>query len=479
MPFQETIAQGRHEERFDPDIQIEERGGKVRLRYEHGETVGGMISRETRADGIHGVFKVSETRTGDDVLALAKDGNLGLSLGFIPVESRMEGRVKVQTRIDLREVSAVGIPAYAGAEITAVRSKEDPLAEETKEETPVVEKFDSEEFEKRLEDQLETRMREYIATAPKDEEAKPKFTGKEVLEGMLIRKLSGKALENRALDDVIGDLGAADASGVLYDQFWSGGLVGFTDSLRPLFSRVGAAPFPSGGYGLVTPRRTQTTVVGEHTPEKSEVPSQAYQADQQTFDMKWFAGAVDISMQLIEQSNPSIMSLVVDDLLSQYARATEGDMVTQTEAAATATGSLLDFTDYGTFITDVINNAEIIRSATGVPGNWLALGTASWVSLLSLLDGDNRRILATVNPRNADGSANFLSQDVNVGGINCFHSFDSNEDLQYNQVSLRNTEKAPMRVEQNNVALMGRDVGVLGATIVVPLDPTGILAYRI
>jgi len=475
VPFQETIHLGRHEERFDPGVQIEERGGKVKLRYEHGETVGGMVSRETRDNGVYGVFKVSETRTGDDVLALAKDGNLGLSLGFIPIESRMDGRVKVQTRIDLREVSAVGIPAYSGAEITAVRSKEDEVEEEVKKEEV---SFDEEAFEKRLEEQLDTRMREYIATVPVEKDPVPEFSGREVLGALLTREIGGE-IENRQLADVIGDLGAADASGLLFDQYWAGGLVGFTDSLRPLFARTGSAPFPSGGYGLVTPRRTQTTAVAEHTPEKSVAATQAYQVDQNNFDMKWFAGAVDISMQLIEQSNPAIMSLVIDDLLSQYARVTEADMVAQTETAATATGALLDLTDYAAFIADVIANAEVVRAATGVPGNWLGMITSDWILLLGLVDSDNRRILATVNPVNADGAGNFLSQDINVGGINCFHSFDSVATVQYNQQSLRTAEKAPMRVEQTNVEKMGRDVGVLGATIVVPLDPTGILKYTV
>jgi len=437
------------------------------------------------------VFRVSETRTGDDVLALARDGNIGLSVGFMPIESRMEGRTKVQTKIDLREVSAVGLPAYKGSEVTAVRSK-DKMDEKTieelekefsefKDESEKVLQTRTEEFEtykKETDENLETRWREFLATVPSSKEKTPEFTGKEVLGAMLLREMGGE-IENRQLTDVIGDLGAADASGLLYDEYWAGGLVGFTDSLRPLFSRVGSAPFPSAGYGLVTPRRTQTTIVGEHTPEKSTIPSQPYQADQQTFDMKWFAGGVDVSMQLIEQSNPGIMGLVVDDLLSQYARQTEADMVTQTEVAATSTGALLDLTDYATFIADVIANAEVIRASTGVPGNWLGMITADWISLLGLVDSDNRRILATVNPRNADGSGNFLSQDINVGGINCFHSFDSVATLQYNQVSLRNAERAPMRVEQNNVALMGRDVGILGATIIAPLDPTGILKYTI
>ena len=481
VPFDEQIKIGGHEERFDPGAMNAR--PMVKFLHEHGEVIGKMVDQETRSEGEYATFKVSNTRTGDDVLELARDGVLGLSVGFVPVESRSDGRAKVHTKVDLVEVSAVGFPAFEGSQITSVRSKEIEVADEVKETPEVVEtravEFDPEAYKAELEERLETRMREYVAQPPAVLEGKQEFSGRDVLIGALTKAITKEPLENRALDDVIGDLGAADASGVLYDEFWAGGLVGFTDSLRPLFSNSGAAPFPSGGYGLVTPRRTQTTVVGEHTPEKSEVPSQAYQADQQTFEMKWFAGAVDISMQLIEQSNPAIMGLVVDDLLSQYARATEADMVAQTESAATSVGNVVPVIDYEGFIAGVIATGELIRAATGVPGNWLGLITVDWIALLGLVDGDNRRILSTTNPRNADGSADFFSQSFNVGGVNVFHSFDSVASVQYNFNSLRKAERAPMRVEQNNVALMGRDVGVLGATIVVPLDPAGIYKYTV
>lgn len=491
IPFGQQIELGRHEERFEKTVQIEERGGKVRLRYEHGETVGGLIAKDLRDDGLYGTFKVSETRTGNDVLALARDGNVGLSVGFVPIESRMEGRTKVQTRIDLREVSVVGMPAYPGAEVTAVRSQEETVEEEKKEETPVVEdrSFDEDAFRKEMEERIEERSRELLAVTPPDVKPKPEHDVFEYLGAQLAVRSAEKLghgldsidLETRALADITGDLILADAKGLLFDT-WNPELVGYLDARRNLFAAAGKVQFPDHGYNIVFPNTTQRTSVAIRgaESEKGEAASQAYTADQVTFAMNWFAGAVDVSMELISQAtNPAVMGIIVQDLLDQYAIATEAQFVTAAEAAATHSGALLDFTDYGTFIGDLIAQSTLIRAATGRPGDMIALTTASWQLALGLLDGDNRRVFATRGSVNADGSALLTSEAVDVGGILCFHSPASVADTQFNTKALRNSEKAPSQVSTTNVALMGQDVGVIGATIDIPLYPTGVYIYAV
>jgi hypothetical protein len=186
--------------------------------------------------------------------------------------------------------------------------------------------------------------------------------------------------------------------------------------------------------------------------------------------MEWFAGAVDVSLELISQSDPSVVEVIVDDLQSQYAIVTEDEFVADAEGAATATGDTLDTATWNAFVADVVSASQAIRTATGAPGDRLALTTASWVAVLQLLNPSQPAISFGAGPE-------FVDESVNVGGITAFHSPYSTVDLQFNTTSLRKSEQPPMTVTATNVALMGRDIGILGATIFLPLYPAGILKH--
>lgn len=75
-----------------------------------------------------GEFTLAQTRDAEEVLALARDGvPLGLSVGFAPVVDQWspDRRSVVRVRGMLAEVSVVGVAAYAGARVDAVRAAQD------------------------------------------------------------------------------------------------------------------------------------------------------------------------------------------------------------------------------------------------------------------------------------------------------------------------------------------------------------------
>lgn len=124
-----------YRERFAPGSTtrtIAERGHKVRLLVGHDQRrfpVGRASRLWEEPDGLHGVFDVAETRDGDDLLVLARDGLVdSFSVGFSPVrEVRDEDGVVVRTEVALREVSVTCTPAYSGAVIAGVRSESNSL----------------------------------------------------------------------------------------------------------------------------------------------------------------------------------------------------------------------------------------------------------------------------------------------------------------------------------------------------------------
>jgi HK97 family phage major capsid protein len=283
-----------------------------------------------------------------------------------------------------------------------------------------------------------------------------------------LKMVAEKPAENRALADVIGT-GTGNAEGLVYSQLVSE-LLGALDDRRPMFSAAGTVGFPSSGYGLVFPRRTQSTLVAKRSGEKTEAASRELTVTQATYPMEWFAGAVDVSLELISQSDPSVVEVIVDDLRSQYAIATEDEFVSDTEGAATVGGAVLPTGDWGDFVGAVVGTAAEIRTATGAPGDRLALTSASWGAILQLLNPSQPSISFGAGP-------DFVAESINVGGVAVFHSPYSTADVQFNTTALRKAEQPPMTVTATNVALMGRDIGILGATIFLPLYPAGIVKY--
>jgi HK97 family phage prohead protease len=90
--------------------------------------IGVTVELRDQADALHGVWRVSKTVVGDEVLELARDGvPLGLSIGFaeVPGGSRWNAeRTRVtRTRAALDHVAVVRVPAYAGAGVVGVRSE--------------------------------------------------------------------------------------------------------------------------------------------------------------------------------------------------------------------------------------------------------------------------------------------------------------------------------------------------------------------
>jgi len=293
----------------------------------------------------------------------------------------------------------------------------------------------------------------------------------------LTAKNAGIDTADFALADIIGDLGTADASGLYYDEYWGAGLQHLLDRRRPLFTTAGAAPFPSTGENLVVPRVTQATAVTAHSGEKAAVGSQALQVEKNSFPTVWFTGAVDIAIELISQGY-SVLPTVVNDMLTQYAAATEADATTKLAAAATHTGAALDTATYGGLVADLIATSDLIEDATGVAGDMAGVTPAQWIAILSLMDGGDRRQFAMVNPQNADGSGSLTTRGIDVGGIFVYRAKNATTALQYNQQSYKAGEKSPMQLASTNVELFGRDIGIGGATVNV-FWPAGVYSYEI
>lgn len=111
---------------------LDGRPGRVSVNRDHSyeRTVGAARSFQTsREDGLIGSVKISATSLGDETLELAKDGVLSASVGMAVKRSDQRwsaGNTKRQiVRAFLDHIALLPNPSYVGAEVLAVRGRDE------------------------------------------------------------------------------------------------------------------------------------------------------------------------------------------------------------------------------------------------------------------------------------------------------------------------------------------------------------------
>jgi uncharacterized protein len=87
--------------------------------------IGVSVELRDEPDGLHGAWHVSDTELGNEVVTLVRDGvPLGLSVGFVEGRNRWNrDRTRVERlSAELDHVAVVRSPAYASAQVHAVRT---------------------------------------------------------------------------------------------------------------------------------------------------------------------------------------------------------------------------------------------------------------------------------------------------------------------------------------------------------------------
>jgi HK97 family phage prohead protease len=109
---------------------IEAHAGRIRVNREHvyGDTVGKVVRFEDATEGELAQVKVAETLRGDETLALAEEDMISASVGYRvkrPSDVQMNRRTRMRRvmRAFIDHLAMVEAPAYAGAQVLAVRAE--------------------------------------------------------------------------------------------------------------------------------------------------------------------------------------------------------------------------------------------------------------------------------------------------------------------------------------------------------------------
>jgi len=527
VPYGVTIPAGGHRERFEPgafaDAVAHPR--RVRLYLEHPPSarsrpgdpaavgrpvpVGAAVEVTERADGLYGRFRVAATAAGDELLELVRSGILtDLSIGYAPMPGgarRGADGAEVITAAYLDHAAVTAVGAYPDAVVLAVRTAlpesdstdgrptmPEPTAAAilepavtdppTPPDPPAPDDPDTPdlpELRHRM-GTLEDTVRRYIAgsaPAPSAPVLSPLDWFRAEIRALHQRDPSQR-LNLRALADVTGELGGTgDMSGFVVEHLLGEQLVSVLDTRRPLFASLGPISMPASGFVRI-PTITQHVLVAKRTGQKDPANSRAMVTTTAPFEAQWFDGAVDVALEWIATAEPAGIELVWDDLLSSYAEATEAYAAEVLGAAGVAVG-VLPVADFEAFATAIATQSIEVRKATGQPADYLAVPDALWPAVIALSDSTGRRMFAPVGPSNAEGpGAGVTAAELTMsGGFRIFNSAGLTNPILSNARAAVGVDGGPSRVEAYNVELMGRDIGIIGRSLVVARIPAGIREF--
>lgn len=222
-----------------------------------------------------------------------------------------------------------------------------------------------------------------------------------------------EALHGRAFVDVT----TADVPGLL-PPTWLTEIIDLIGAARPFVSAFSTRPLPDTGMAINYPTVTQRPQVGLQAAEKTDIASRKTTVASGVANVKTYGGGEDISVQVLQRTEPAYLGLVLELYAEEMAAAVDA------AAIATATGVIpagnkLTVSAAGgndEITTAFVNAAALIFAANGVP-NTVVLGMNAWKAIAGAVDSDGRPIYPNASPMNPAGSSALDTRTGDVRGL--------------------------------------------------------------
>ena len=463
VPYnQEASIGGGIQERFAPGAidSVED----VKLFYGHEEPIGKVISgRETDA-GYEITAKVSQTSRGDEILTLMRDGVLNkFSVGFMPIEHDRDGSLITRTLIDLKEVSVVPFPAFAGANITEVREdQQDVEALETQTEERDLMSENIELEVRSVQDEV-AELRRVVEAGLTIET--PKVIGSEIRsQGEFAKKL---------LDGDAEAIELARAASTTANTVTTAAFVGQINNLindnRPALSAFSRAALPGSGLSVEYASVTANTL---------SVTAQAAENDALAFGnltiantsaaVATYGGYTTFSKQTIERSTVDYLNTVFQALTIAYANASNAAFVAHVEGL-TYTGKVFDVSagTVSALIGGITDGATYIFENTGLRPEAIVASPEAYKFLMTVVGTDGRPVvLQDGQGFNNIGTANLPGLSGRLLGLPLIvdPAMTANKVYMANSQAIQSFESpgAPVRLTDGDITTLTDSVSVYG-----------------
>lgn len=294
-----------------------------------------------------------------------------------------------------------------------------------------------------------------------------------------LRSYAAVALAQRALDNVVFTAGAN--AGLARGNLITDRVANIVNAGRPAITAFGG-PRPVGdiaGLTLYWPYfdGTLTDFVGAQSAEKAEVASGTMDIKLASEALVTYAGAADISYQVLRYGQPSALDAFAQIMLAAWAAVTDAAAVTELETG-TAT---IDFAealashDLAEFIANLVDASVTIQVATGQPAQFALLSSTAFAQYAKLAAAASTQTVVSPN-------FTIAGLDLGVGGIALI--LDANvtagKAIISNRLAGAWFEDGPFQAAAEDVAHLGRDVAYWSTGAFARFTPAAIIeAYDV
>lgn len=376
----------------------------------------------------------------------------------------------------LREVSAVSIPAFNDARATAEQAAGQlsrfsaaptiPAPARPADDTAPAVLLDSGQTIGELAAQLAPLILAAAPAAPAHPLAKFASFGEAWLAVQ-----TGDVERFALVDQVI-----ADNQGVVPPS-WLSEIRGIIDTGRPGILAFGGASSPGdSGMDLFWPYFDGdfSTLVGVQSAEKTEITSVKVSIKRGTATLKTYAGGSDISYQLIRRSSPSYREAYLRILAIGYGVTTDNAFVDAVTAAATAGPIWAPATGTSDQLRGALFGASAaVMKATGSPASFVLAAEDMFIKF----GGLQGLWPATYGTQNVSGTAAANTLEISVSGLRII--LDTNlapgTILVSNEQAATWAEDGPFPVSAEDVAKLGQNVALWGMGTTATFLPKGIV----
>lgn len=502
VPFGETITRrglfGTTRERFERGAFAEMRDD-VMLFYGHTAPIGRITDHREADDGLHITAHISETRTGDEVYTLLRDGVLTkFSVGFFPVEHRIENEgtdeeTKVRTKVDLREVSVVPIPAYDGAKIADVRAGTIPtrsIATLTIPTDPTVQPREKESHTMPETDTLTPDDLTEIRDSISDLSRRMDTLGDQAGAGPAVSafRSAGEWLKALAAGDETATAEAratATTDDSVLRPAWVNRALKFVQEKRRIINLFGTGTLPEMGNKVEYPEVDQANTTGTVAKQSSEGEALAYMEVALTTGsatVGTYGGYSRLSRQSIERSDLAYLSAVYLYQAIQYAKATEAaTRSVLTAMTGTGTATLAEDT-VSAWIDLVVDAAAAIEDdSLGLYADFMVVSRDVFKAIVHKTDSADRPVFAlNGDGQNTIGAANIVRPKFSIGGQlagtvdpklpdgSCYVAAEES-------MTTLESAGAPFRLNDEDIVKLTRDFSLYGYLANTTNDAKGIV----
>ena len=387
----------------------------VKLFWQHSEPIGKILEGRDTEAGFEIRAMISDTPRGNEAYTLLKDNVINkFSVGFVPVEQTRDGDLVTRTLVDLKEVSLVSFPAFAGASVAEVR-EESTVAEVVADSIRTKETNMSENMEldvRAVQDEVAEIRRELelVKTPSVSVSTEGKFRSQGEY---------AKALVTGDADAIELFRAATSADAELRPAF-----VGFVNSLinsgRPTLNAFSVNALPSTGLTIEYAKvNTNTIAVGKQSTENTALSEGAVALSTVSVSVNTYGGFTKISKQAIERSTVNYLDVAFQAMSLAYAKKMNTEFIAVL-AALTWTGKTFDLSALtaAAVMGGIADGAAYIYNATGLSPEFIVAGVTAYKRLVSIVDTAGRPVVQQVGTGdNIIGLANIPGLKGSILGL--------------------------------------------------------------